>query len=550
MPKFSNQLLQGLTNPTYGDKLAQVGMLLGSAPRRAREEEAEQARYKEVASSKMRGVQRAQAGEVAGLDVEIAKLQEVAASAKTKEERAAVERDINSLLNLRSSALSTQNDNSLNAVLKFDTILEASESLNDEDVEAIKSKRTQLLENSKVKAAYNKAKIEQIQLNSLLKEQQSDEWLANTLPKAQALINAGQFKEFTELFSSSPDSVEAQRMSTAMLANKNQLDSLRDKNESRVIPSESYFKTLEGQLENLPEGLKENAESLLSAAREAAKGYKKDGTWTVSGQQYKKAINRAENAIFEAKNTVLVDNYKADTQLKRSLETQLRQVDLNEAEGVSQDSVTSYAKALHGKEPTEKEMGESRRTLQAYKRITYNKQRAILKKAMAGEKDVDLFDVDTLVSRVSAAKESGAPSDQVFEMLRDSDKTSHISSDDLQLLVNGVYVDFEGATPELREAALDEALGSMGIAKRDTGGGLYGFFEGLPEHIAEKTARNRVATLEHAAERFKNNLKSSGGLIQDVAFDELVNASDEELDSIKALTPNLITLIKRYRTDD
>ena len=175
MPKFSNELIRGLTNPAYGDKLAQAGMLIGSAPRRAREEEEEQARYKEVAGSKMRGVQKAQAGEVADLDAEIAKLQGVAASAKTREERAAVERDINSLLNLRSSALITQNDNRLNAVLKFDTMLEASESLKDKDVEAIKAQRTQLLENSKVKAAYNKAKIEQIQLNSLLKKQQSDE---------------------------------------------------------------------------------------------------------------------------------------------------------------------------------------------------------------------------------------------------------------------------------------------------------------------------------------------------------------------------------------
>ena len=65
MPKFSNQLLQGLINPTYGDSLNKAGMLLGAAPGRAKAVATQKDNLTQVMGSISTAMQAAQNGDIA-----------------------------------------------------------------------------------------------------------------------------------------------------------------------------------------------------------------------------------------------------------------------------------------------------------------------------------------------------------------------------------------------------------------------------------------------------------------------------------------------------
>lgn len=97
MPKFSNQLLQGLTNPTYGDKLNQVGMLVGSAPRRAREAEQQQSNLSSVMAIAAQAKKDAQDGNVAKAQQGQAQLNAALAQADSPEQQVLIGQQITQL---------------------------------------------------------------------------------------------------------------------------------------------------------------------------------------------------------------------------------------------------------------------------------------------------------------------------------------------------------------------------------------------------------------------------------------------------------------------
>jgi len=316
MPKFSNQLIQGLTNPTYSDNLAQAGMLMGSAPRRAREEEDRKKRQGAAQAITTQGMQGAQAGEVPRLDVQIAKMQELAAASPSAKERAVLEGKVNTLQGMRQMALNKQSNNHVSAVLKINKMLDKPESLDPRAKTAFEDRREQLLGDVDVERKVMQVQSEQNKAQTEQEARDSKAWVEKNLgalsAAAQDLENPNRI---AAVLKSAP---EGSRLASQKLANdftnaaRSDWEFKQKQKGARVVTNVEGAKAL---LEGLPQEYLDSAQPLLTNLEKIAKeGKNSDGTWkTGEDTKYKRAEQMFSDQVRSFRNSAATTAFAQST---------------------------------------------------------------------------------------------------------------------------------------------------------------------------------------------------------------------------------------------
>ena len=422
MPKFSNQLIQGLTNPTYSDKLAQAGMLLGSAPRRAREEEARKERYQQSQAITNQGMQGAQAGEVPRLDIQIAKMQELAAASPSAKERAVLEGKVNTLQGMRQAAIGQQSKNHVGAVLKIDEMLKDKSSLDPRAVKAFEDRREQLLQNVDVERDVTRVNVERIKADKAAKEQAGDVWMQNTAPRFQQAISEGDSKTVDALLATAPQgqNLAAQQYVNAVTLFKQGVKEYEDRqadrtkriNDKAVTPDVESSETL---IAELPEQFKKRLEPYLKNVREAAKGWDSKNGWGTGAQgKYTAAVKSFSNAAYQSSAQAASEAFREDNAVEAKKQESVDRIELLRRTPIKDADVRARALFMADgkKEKAPDKMADARIALTEEKNKFLNAQLQYINRGQdktekPSEEYQPLSRMDLGASAVSQAKEKG-----------------------------------------------------------------------------------------------------------------------------------------------
>jgi len=301
MPKFSNQLLQGLTNPTYGDKLAQVGMLLGSAPRRAREKEEEMERRKEVLTVEEQGRAAVEQGDTSALTKRINQLQQLRLDPNIKPAQdAQILSQVNALKNQQHVAKTNQKKAAATAVLNIDKALD-DPSVDPRAKDAFKERRKLMLQDPEVEMAVlshkneiNRATTAKEAADAKAYVQQN---LTTILATAKDIDNPDKLEALLE------NTPEYARLATKQIADPaataaRQNWEFRQKQKSvKVTPDVEGIEVLAS---GLPEAYKAKVGTYIDELKRVKdKGLKKDGTWTLGMDTKYKNLEAVTLAFIE-----------------------------------------------------------------------------------------------------------------------------------------------------------------------------------------------------------------------------------------------------------
>ena len=330
MPKFSNQLIQGLTNPAYSDKLAQAGMLLGSAPRRAREEEQQRGVMSQVMGTANSAREAAQNGNVAAAQKGLAELNAALAKAPTDQARQLIASQISQVNSYMGAAITQQRKAKQSAdagtAFKLSTVIDT---LPEDQRLLAQQKLSELMEDPEIADSVMTRTNQQLDLQEKQAEAKAAAWEQQASPVFKGLVNNGQAKAAYKMADASPYAVEANAMIDAMVDRKSRLDKEAELAADVIKPGDPLIESYRERADLLPT---ESADSVYATLSKIDDIYKKEDKYgmlpTGSQQRLRFLRGQVKTQLDRYEGNVITTNFNAGVAEKTSVNNQIRKLEM------------------------------------------------------------------------------------------------------------------------------------------------------------------------------------------------------------------------------
>jgi len=274
MARFGQGLIQGLTQPSFGQGLFDLG---GQIAERRQERE-QMARLDESMTTMRQANAAAQQGDVSALTKQINQLQAQAQSATTMKEKMFYLNQVYDLQAQIPNAQGIKQTRSVDALLRIDNELQDTNALRDrinqsyaqrglapisqQDfdnmVKSLKTQQERLQQDPDVNTEYTNRKINAARQELDLKKLQSAEWIGNNRAKIVAAIKSGKQENLDAVLESVPSlyAEQVQDFVSSELRFQQEMQDFRDN--SILKKQEPLNKDFTSRIENLPEGLQDD----------------------------------------------------------------------------------------------------------------------------------------------------------------------------------------------------------------------------------------------------------------------------------------------------
>lgn len=274
MARFGQGLIQGLTQPSFGQGLFDLG---GQIAERRQERE-QMSRLDESMTTMRQANAAAQQGDVSALTRQINQLQAQAQSATTMKEKMFYLNQVSDLQAQIPNAQGIKQTRSVDALLRIDNELQNTNDLRDrinksyaerglapisqQDfdnmVNSLKTQQERLQQDPDVNTEYANRKINAARQALDLKKLESAEWLGNNRSKIVAAIKSGKQENLDAVLETVPSlyAEQVQDFVSSELRFQQEMQDFRDN--SILKNQEPLNKDFTSRIENLPEGLQDD----------------------------------------------------------------------------------------------------------------------------------------------------------------------------------------------------------------------------------------------------------------------------------------------------
>jgi len=332
MPKFSNQLIQGLLNPSYQGKLANAGMLIGSAPRGAREAEQRQAQLSQIMSTADTSRKAAQNGDVATAQAGLSTLNAAYASAKTKEDKQMISQQISQINSFMGSAIAAQKNkqesSAIGNAFKLTTVLDNPD-IPVEQAAIAQQKLNKLMSVPKVAEGVMRLTTDKLDMEEKQAEAQTDAWEKQNSPIFRGLVENGQSKTAYKIAEDSGYGPDALKMIDAMVDRKNKLDKEAELKAGVIRPGDPLIESYRERAALLPESASDSVQATLSKIDAIYKTEDKHGMLKTGSQQQLLLLRgQVKTQLDRYEENVITTNFNAGVSEKKSVNNQIRKLEM------------------------------------------------------------------------------------------------------------------------------------------------------------------------------------------------------------------------------